>query len=76
MRGYAARLVKEGITVNAVSPSLIDTDMIAGRPNPAAGVPLGRLGRPEEVAQAVLMVVANPYMTGQVVPVNGGTHFN
>jgi 3-oxoacyl-[acyl-carrier protein] reductase len=76
MRGYAARLVKEGITVNAVSPSLIDTDMIAGRPNPAAGVPLGRLGRPEEVAQVVLMVVANPYMTGQVVPVNGGTHFN
>jgi 3-oxoacyl-[acyl-carrier protein] reductase len=75
-RGYAARLVKEGITVNAVAPSLIDTDMIAGRPDAAAKVPLGRLGRPEEVAQAVLMVVANPYMTGQIVPVNGGLHFN
>jgi 3-oxoacyl-[acyl-carrier protein] reductase len=37
---------------------------------------LGRLGLPEEVAQAVLMVVGNAYMTGQTIQVNGGMHFN
>lgn len=76
-RGYAARLVKEGITVNAVAPSLIATDMMADEAGAAAArVPLGRLGTPEEVAQAVLAVIGNPYMTGQTVPVNGGLHFN
>jgi 3-oxoacyl-[acyl-carrier protein] reductase len=75
-RGYAARLVTEGITVNAVSPSLIATEMGHALPDAAAKVPLGRLGLPEEVAQAVLMVLGNPYMTGQTVPVNGGMHFN
>ena len=77
-RGYAARLVRDGVTVNAVSPSLIETEMIAARRDEyARKVPLGRLGLPEEVAQAVLMVMGNAYMTGQtVVPVNGGLHFN
>ena len=74
-RGYAARLVKEGITVNVVAPSLIETEMMpAGSPE-AARIPLGRMGRPEEVAQAVLMVIANAYMTGQTVQLNGGTNF-
>jgi 3-oxoacyl-[acyl-carrier protein] reductase len=75
-RGYAARLVKEGITVNAVAPSLIATDMMADQAGAAARVPLGRLGTPGEVAQAVLAVIANPYMTGQTLQVNGGMHFN
>ncbi len=75
-RGYAARLVREGITVNAVAPSLIETDMIPAPAKAAAKVPLGRLGLPEEVAQAVLMVIGNPYMTGQTIQVNGGMHFN
>jgi 3-oxoacyl-[acyl-carrier protein] reductase len=75
-RGYAARLVKEGITVNAVAPSLIATDMLASRVDAAAKVPLGRLGLPDEVAQVVLMVAGNAYMTGQTVQVNGGMHFN
>jgi len=76
-RGYAARLVRDGVTVNAVSPSLIETEMIAARRDEyAKKVPLGRLGMPDEVAQAVLMVVGNAYMTGQTVPVNGGLHFN
>jgi 3-oxoacyl-[acyl-carrier protein] reductase len=75
-RGYAARLVKEGITVNAVAPSLIATDMMADEAGAAARVPIGRLGTPEEVAQAVLAVIGNDYMTGQTVPVNGGLHFN
>ena len=75
-RGYAARLVKEGITVNAVAPSLIDTEMIPAPSEAAAKVPLGRLGLPEEVAQAVLMAIGNAYMTGQTIQVNGGMHFS
>jgi 3-oxoacyl-[acyl-carrier protein] reductase len=75
-RGYAARLVKEGITVNAVAPSLIQTDMIPARSAAAGKVPLGRLGLPEEVAQVVVMVIGNAYMTGQTIQVNGGMHFN
>lgn len=75
-RGYAARLVKEGITVNAVAPSLIDTDMMRGRSDLAARIPLGRLGHSEEVAQAVLMVLGNDYMTGQTIALNGGMAFN
>lgn len=76
-RGYAARLAKEGITVNNVAPSLIDTDMIGSRrADAAARVPVGRLGTSEEVAQATLMVIGNAYMTGQTVQTNGGLHFN
>ena len=76
-RGYAARLVKHGVTVNAVAPSLIDTEMIASqRAESAARIPLGRLGTGEEVAAAVVMVVMNAYMTGQTVHLNGGLSFN
>jgi 3-oxoacyl-[acyl-carrier protein] reductase len=74
-RGYAARLVKEGITVNAVAPSLIETDMMKGRADLASRIPLGRLGQSNEVAQAVLMVLGNDYMTGQTVMLNGGMAF-
>jgi 3-oxoacyl-[acyl-carrier protein] reductase len=75
-RGYAARLVKEGITVNAVAPSLIETDMMRGRTDLASRIPLGRMGRSDEVAQAVLMVLGNDYMTGQTIMLNGGMAFN
>ena len=74
-RGYAARLVKDGITVNAVAPSLIDPDMMSGRSDLASRIPLGRLGHPEEVAQAVLMVLGNDYITGQTIILNGGMAF-
>jgi 3-oxoacyl-[acyl-carrier protein] reductase len=74
-RGYAARLVKEGITVNAVAPSLIETDMMRGRSDLAARIPLGRFGRPDEVAEAVLMALGNEYMTGQTIVLNGGLAF-
>jgi 3-oxoacyl-[acyl-carrier protein] reductase len=74
-RGYAARLVKQGITVNAVAPSLIETDMMRGRSDLARNIPRGRMGQPEEVAQAVLMVVGNDYMTGQTILLNGGMAF-
>jgi 3-oxoacyl-[acyl-carrier protein] reductase len=75
-RGYAARLVKEGITVNAVAPSLIETDMMRGRSDLASRIPLGRLGHPDEVAKAALSVLENDYMTGQTIALNGGMAFN
>ena len=76
-RGYAARLVKDGITVTAVAPSLIETDMVrAGLAASPARIPLGRFGTAEECAQAVLMVVGNAYMTGQTIPLSGGMSFN
>jgi 3-oxoacyl-[acyl-carrier protein] reductase len=76
-RGYAARLAKDGITVNAVAPSLIATEMTAPhRTENAARIPVGRLGTSEEVAAAVVSVATNAYMTGQTVQVNGGLHFN
>ena len=75
-RGYAARLVKEGITVNAVVPSLIETEMMKGQENFVSRIPLGRFGKADEVARAVMMLVDNPYMTGQTVAMSGGMTFN
>ena len=75
-RGYAARLVKDGITVNAVAPSLIETDMVrSGLATSPSRIPLGRFGTPEECAQAVLMVIGNAYMTGQTIALSGGLSF-
>ena len=75
-RGYAARLVKDGITVNAVAPSLIETDMVkGGLASSAARIPLGRFGTPEECAQVTMMLVGNAYMTGQTVGLSGGMSF-
>jgi 3-oxoacyl-[acyl-carrier protein] reductase len=76
-RGYAARLARDGITVNAVAPGPIDTDM-AG-PLMQFGtvdrLPAGRLGTVDEVAQLVLTLVDNAYVTGQILAVNGGAHY-
>ncbi|WP_428490107.1 SDR family NAD(P)-dependent oxidoreductase [Rhodopila sp.] len=76
-RGYAARLVQHGITVNAVAPSLIETDMVrSGLATAPTRIPLGRFGTLEEVAQVVLMLIGNAYMTGQTVALSGGMSFN
>jgi 3-oxoacyl-[acyl-carrier protein] reductase len=75
-RGYAARLVKEGVTVNAVAPSLIETDMMKGQKNLVSRIPLGRFGKADEVAKAVILLVDNPYMTGQTIAMSGGMAFN
>jgi 3-oxoacyl-[acyl-carrier protein] reductase len=75
-RGYAARLVKDGITINAVAPSLIETDMMKGQENLVSRIPLGRFGTADEVAKAVMMLVDNPYMTGQTVAMSGGMSFS
>ena len=74
-RGYAARLVKDGITVNAVAPSLIETDMVTAVASSAARIPLGRFGKPEECAKIVMMLLDNEYMTGQTVALSGGLSF-
>jgi 3-oxoacyl-[acyl-carrier protein] reductase len=70
---YANLLAKEGITANVVAPALIDTDMIRGNTaiQPSL-LPVNRFGSADEVAQAVLLVVQNGYMTGQTISVNGG----
>jgi len=76
-RGYAARVVEDGVTVNAVAPSLIATEMVKPhRLDHLPRIPVGRLGEVEEIASVVLMVVGNAYMTGQTVAANGGLHFN
>ena len=76
-RGYAARLAPEGVTVNAVAPGLVDTEM--GKPLIEAGVaariPVGRIGTGEDIAQAVMLLVSDAYITGQTLAVNGGGLF-
>lgn len=77
----ARELARKGITVNAVAPGFIETDMVTGMPEAAlnqvkAMTPMGRLGKPEEIADAVLFL-ASPrasYVTGQVLGVNGGMY--
>jgi 3-oxoacyl-[acyl-carrier protein] reductase len=77
-RGYASRLAPEGVTVNAVAPGLIDTEM--GKPLIEAGViariPVGRSGTGEEIAQAVMLLVRDGFITGQTLAVNGGGLFS
>jgi 3-oxoacyl-[acyl-carrier protein] reductase len=70
---YARLLAKEGITVNAIAPALVETEMVTSNPNARRdNIPVGRFGLPEEVAQVAVMLVRNGYMTGQTINVNGG----
>ena len=73
-RALAQELAPEGIAVNCVAPGIIDTRMNAcfDRAELEAEVPMGRLGTPREVAEAVLYLAESPYVTGQVLGVNGG----
>ena len=77
-RAYALRLATSGVTVNAVAPGLVDTDM--GKPLIESGVvnriPVGRAGTGDEIALAVIFLVGNGYMTGQTIAVNGGSLFS
>jgi 3-oxoacyl-[acyl-carrier protein] reductase len=72
----ASRVAGDGVTVNAIAPALIeDTGMLPGEPGELAGlVPVGRLGRPEEVADLALAMLRNGYLTNQVISVDGGMH--
>jgi 3-oxoacyl-(acyl-carrier-protein) reductase len=77
----ARELARKGITVNAVAPGFIETDMVKGMTLAAldqvkAMTPIGRLGKPEEVAEAVVFLASpkTSYVTGQVLAVNGGMY--
>ncbi len=77
-RAYALRLAPEGVTVNAIAPGLIDTEM--GAPLIAAGVgariPIGRVGVGDDIARAVLFLISDSFVTGQTLAVNGGALFS
>ncbi len=74
---YASLLAGEGITVNAIAPALIETEMIAGNPQARPErIPVGRFGSPDEVAEVVVMLALNGYITGQTINVNGGLYMS
>ena len=78
-RSFAKEFASRGVTVNVVAPGPIATDMLSALPEDqldayADAVPLGRLGRPEEIAAAVRFLASDEagYITGAVLPVDGG----
>jgi 3-oxoacyl-[acyl-carrier protein] reductase len=73
-KSIASEYAEHGITANALAPALIDTEMIAGLPDMSGQIPVGRLGKPEEVAAVVAFLCSAQaaYITGEVVDVNGG----
>jgi 3-oxoacyl-[acyl-carrier protein] reductase len=74
---YARYLAKEGITVNAIAPALIETDMVSSNPNAKPDlIPVGRFGSTSEVADVVVMLARNGYITGQTINVNGGWYMS
>jgi len=75
MHSYASQLVKEGITANAISPALVETDMVRSDPRITPDrIPVGRFGRPDEVADVAVMLARNGYVTGQSININGGLY--
>jgi NAD(P)-dependent dehydrogenase (short-subunit alcohol dehydrogenase family) len=78
--GLAREVAREGIRINAVAPGTVDTEIHAAGGDPdrparvAAGIPLGRVGRPEEIAEAIIWLLspAASYTTGAVLTVSGG----
>lgn len=72
----ASRLARSGITVNAIAPALIgETGMLPGNADELGQqVPVGRVGQPAEVAALAAAILANPYLTNQVVSLDGGMH--
>jgi acetoacetyl-CoA reductase len=85
IHGFTKALAQEGaargITVNAIAPGYIDTDMVAAVPanvleKIVAKIPVGRLGRAEEIARGVQFLVADEagFVTGSTLSINGGQH--
>jgi len=79
-KSAAIELAKKGITVNAIAPGFIETEMIAAMPDEVRArilerIPMGRFGHPEEIAQAVaFLVTSGDYITGQVITIDGGLY--
>lgn len=85
IHGFTKALAQEGakfgVTVNAIAPGYIDTDMVAAVPPPVlekivTKIPVGRLGQAEEIARAVAFLTSENggFMTGSTMSVNGGQH--
>jgi acetoacetyl-CoA reductase len=76
----AKELARNGITVNSICPGFIETDMVAAIPDDAKekllkSVPLGRFGKPDEIARAVRFLIEDgDYITGQALDINGGVY--
>jgi len=69
----AAAYVRDGVTVNAIAPALIETDMVTSNPNASpALIPMGHFGKVDDVASIAVMLAKNEYITGQTISVNGG----
>jgi acetoacetyl-CoA reductase len=79
-KSAALELAKKGVTVNAIAPGFIETEMIAAMPEEVRArilekIPMGRFGRPEEIAEAVAFLVSHgDYITGQVISIDGGLY--
>ena len=74
---YANLLANDGITVNAIAPALIETEMLAGNRKAKPGkIPVGRFGTVDEVADVAVMLACNGYITGQTINVNGGWYMS
>jgi 3-oxoacyl-[acyl-carrier protein] reductase len=70
---YARYLAADGITVNAIAPALIETDMTRSNVKAStANIPMGRFGSVEEVSDIALLLATNGYITGQTINANGG----
>jgi acetoacetyl-CoA reductase len=85
IHGFTKALAQEGaakgITVNAIAPGYIDTDMVSAVPAAVlekivARIPVGRLGKADEIARGVLFLVADQagFVTGSTLSINGGQH--
>jgi 3-oxoacyl-[acyl-carrier protein] reductase len=73
----ASSLIRDGITVNAIAPALIETDMVTNNPNANPNlIPMGHFGSVEDVAAVAVMLAMNDYMSGQTVSVNGGWYMS
>jgi 3-oxoacyl-[acyl-carrier protein] reductase len=74
-KSYARLLAKEGVTVNAISPALIATEMVASNPHVKPDmIPVGRFGRVDECGDVAVLLAGNAYITGQTIGVNGGMY--
>ena len=78
-KALAREVASKGITVNAVAPGIIDAGLGKTIPEDILNeflknIPKKRLGKPEEIAQAVIFLLKNDYITGQVINVNGGLY--
>jgi 3-oxoacyl-[acyl-carrier protein] reductase len=74
-KSYARLLAKEGVTVNAISPALVATEMLRANPNLKPDmIPIGRFGEVDECASVAVLLATNGYVTGQTIAVNGGLY--